>query len=202
MILYTDQQQSQPTHQQVVPNEVTCNPTDDTARDDELSNSLASNRRDYPQGAYYSTNPTVKLHNHVAIPPHDANQAPQMQQRLQMHPMLPPMVFERNSMQLQQENAIMNYHNPQMYFPHSQANASFNEQNYQSSQITNERHSATQINQPPVQLFITRKTDVAHAQEATSRLHHKSIPRWDPNKLMSTTKDRNNEASCRVSQCT
>ena len=33
------------TNKQVVPNEVTCNPTDDTARDDELSNSFASFRR-------------------------------------------------------------------------------------------------------------------------------------------------------------
>ncbi len=35
-----------PNSQQVVPHEVTCNPTDDTARDDELSNSFASNRCD------------------------------------------------------------------------------------------------------------------------------------------------------------
>ena len=32
------------TNKQVIPNEVTCNPTDDTARDDELSSSFASCR--------------------------------------------------------------------------------------------------------------------------------------------------------------
>ncbi len=32
--------------QQIVPHEVTCNPTDDTAHDDELSNKFASNCHD------------------------------------------------------------------------------------------------------------------------------------------------------------
>ncbi len=42
--MYIDQCQNQLllTNEQVIPNEVTCNPTDDTARDDDLSSSFAS----------------------------------------------------------------------------------------------------------------------------------------------------------------
>ena len=170
IILYTDQQQPRPTYQQVVPNEVTCNPTDDTARDDELSNSFASNRRDYSHGQYYSTNPTVKHHNRLAFPPHDANQAHLMQPRLQMTPALPPMV------QSNQPNAAMDY-NPQMYLSHSLTNTSSNEQNYQSTQITNERHST-----PPVKSFISCNTAGENDPEATSGVYHDSFPWLDANK--------------------
>ncbi len=80
--MYTDQQQPQQINKKVVPNEVTFNPTDDTAHNDDLSNSFASNCCDYPHGAYYSLNQTGQ--------PHHANQAHQMQHSQQMHPMLPP----------------------------------------------------------------------------------------------------------------
>ncbi len=86
-----------------------------------------------------------------------------MQYGLQIHSMLPPIAIEWNSMHLHQHNALKEYHNCQMYLPHTQVNASFNQQNYQSSQITNKRHSMTQMKPPPVQSFQRYKTAVDNA---------------------------------------
>ena len=129
-ILYTGQKQTQQNYQQVVPKEVTCNPTDDTARNDELSRSFAPNCHDYHHGAYYSTNPTNKHQNRFAFPSHDTNQAHQMQHGIQIHPMLPPIAIEQDSMHLQQHDALNEYHNCQMNLPHTQVYASYNQQNY------------------------------------------------------------------------
>ncbi len=147
--LYTYQEQSQTSYQQVVSNAVTCNPIDGTLR----WHSVASNCYDYHHGAYYSTNPTNTHLNRFAFPQHDANQAIQMQHRVQNHPMLPPIALEQDSEHLYQQHALMEYHNHQMYLPHTQVNASFNQQTYQSRKITNERH-LMQMKQPPVKLFI------------------------------------------------
>ncbi len=178
--MYTDQQQPRPTNKQIVPNEVTCNPTDDTKHDDELSNSCASNHCDYPFGAYYFLNQTGQLHH--------ANQSHQMKHGLQMHPMMPSIT----------QNALMDCQNCQMYLPFSQVNESCNQQNYQSSQ----RDSAEQMKHLPMKPFIKCKTVNDSTNNAISRLYEGSLPSWDPNNIMAANADRNNEASCCVSQYT
>ncbi len=123
-----------------------------------------------------------------------------MQHGIQIHPMLPPIAIEQDSMNLQQHNALNEYHNCQMYLPHTQVNASYNQQNYQLSQITNKRHSMTQMKLPPAKSFTSHKTAVDNAQDTMSRLYGDSIPNLVPTNIMSTTADRNNEATCHVRQ--
>ena len=56
------------TNKQVIPNEVTCNPTDDTARDDELSSSFASCRRTSNHDSNYFCNQNSNHQNGNAFP--------------------------------------------------------------------------------------------------------------------------------------
>ncbi len=91
------QNQLQLTNKQVVPNEVTCNPTDDTARDDELSNSFASCRRTSNHGSNYFHNQNSNHQNGFAHSTSGAkhstnhdNQLHQVQPRSNVCPMLPP----------------------------------------------------------------------------------------------------------------
>ena len=168
IIFHTAQQQHQQTNKQVVPHEVTCNPTDDTARDDELSNSFASNQRDNRHDAYCSINQNGQYHT---------NQDHQMQQSLQMHPMLPPIT----------SNDLMDCQHHQINLLQSQVKRSCNGRNDESSQ----KASTEQMKQPPVVSFIKRKNDNDSTHKAMLRFFDGSLPSIDPDHIMVPNADRN-----------
>ncbi len=120
---------------------VTCNQTDDTVHDDELSNSLASNCCDYNHGSYYLTKQIHNRQNRFACAQNGANQDLQMQNRFSYHPMLPPVEHGWNPLHLQQQNALVDYHHHQMCLQHTQVNASFNQPAYQRVETTHQRNS-------------------------------------------------------------
>lgn len=155
-------------------------------------------------GAYYLTNQTHYHQDCFAFTQNDTNQALSMQNRFGHHPILPPIAHQLDPLHLQQQNALMEYHNRQMYLPQTHVNASFKQTNYQSNEISNKRHLTMQIKQPPLKSFISPKTAIEYAQQAVSRLYQDSITTPDMllNQIMFTTAYRHNEATLHVSQKT
>ncbi len=91
------------TNKQVVPNEVTCKPTDDTARNDELSSSFASCCCTSNHVLNYFGNQDSNHQNGNAIPASYAkhstnfrNSSHQIQPRSNYCPMLPPLENNHN----------------------------------------------------------------------------------------------------------
>ncbi len=103
--------------QQVVPHEVTCNPTDDTAHDDELSNSFASNCCDSNHGLHFMYN---QMNNHWSHYTHSNSSANAAQQVQTFCPMLPPPFANENAHnQHHQVSTPIVHHNCQLYHqPH------------------------------------------------------------------------------------
>ncbi len=101
------------TSQQVVPYEVTCNPTDDTACDDELSNSFASNCCDSNLGLHFMYN---QMNNHQSHYTHSNSGANAAQQVQTFCPMLPPFANEHGQNQSLQVNAPMAHLNHCLYY--------------------------------------------------------------------------------------
>ena len=80
-----------PNSQQVVPHEVTCNPTNDTALDDELSNSFASNCHDFNNHLHSLYN---QMNHHGIYYSHSDRGANVAQQMQTFCPMLAPQQTE------------------------------------------------------------------------------------------------------------
>ncbi len=78
-----------------VPHEITFNPTDDTAHDDELSNSFASSWCVYNHGSHYMYN---QMHNHHNKYTH-SNSAIAVQYLQPICSMLPPVAHEHDQNQ-------------------------------------------------------------------------------------------------------
>ena len=90
----------------------------------------------------------------------------------------------------------MDCQNHQTNHHQSQVNRSSNRHFDQSSQGA----SAKQMKRPPVKSFIRRKKDNDSTHEAISRFFEGDVPSIDPNHVMVTDADRNNEASWLVSR--
>ncbi len=172
-----------------MPHEVTCNPTDDTARDDELSNSFASNRRD-------SNHYLLSLHNqmnHHGIHFSHSNRITNVAQQMQTFcPMMPrPQTKYIQNRTTHQVNAPMtnvnhhlDHHSNKMNLEMS-TNASF-------QKATTTKH----IPQQPRKPCSPRKTLMEKAQAAIARLDRNSIA--SPNSSIfqnkCTTTETNNDA--------
>ncbi len=173
--LYFGQNQDNTHHirQQVVPHEVTCNPTDDTACDDELSNSFASKCCDSNHHLHSLYNQMI-LHGILYSSSYRGANVAQLIQTF--CPILPPLQTEhiQNCTQncTHQVNAPManvnhhldhqsNHMNPQM---HSSTNSSF------------QKAAKTQpLTQQPRQSCHCSKTQVEKAQAAITRLEKKLL---------------------------
>ncbi len=123
------------TNKRVIPNKVTCNPTDDTARDDELSSSFASFCHTSNHGSNYFHNQNSNHQNDFAFSTSGAkhstnhdNLSNQTQNRLNYCPTLPPLENNHNYFGSQKSYIPVdqqNHHvNQQSHF--EKANASIN----------------------------------------------------------------------------
>ncbi len=122
--MYIDQCQNQLhlTNKQVIPNEVTCNPTDDTACEDELSSSVASycctsnhgsncfcnQNSNHQNGFAFSTSGAKHSTNHD-------NPSYQKQTRPNYCPMLPPPENNHNKFGSPELHAPVDHYNCHMY---------------------------------------------------------------------------------------
>jgi hypothetical protein len=177
---------------QVVPHEVTCNPTDNTAHDDELSNSFASNHDDWMHHLHALYNQM----NHHGIHYSHSNRGGNVAQQMQTFcPMLPPLQTEYIQNCTHQVNAPktnVNHHlnhytnnmNPQMQLS---TNPSF------------QKATTTQpITQQPWQSCPCSKTPMEKAQAAIARLYRNSIASPDSSisqNSCTTTESNNNPLS-------
>ncbi len=153
--------------QQVVPHEVTCNPTDNTAHDDELSNSFASNRRDSNHHLHSIYN---QMNHHGSHYSHSNAYATQQMQTF--CPMLPPLqteYFPNGTHKVNAPRVNVNHH-----LDH-QSNH-MNQQKHSSTNPLFTNASTTQpIMQRPQQLRHCSKTPVKNALLAIARLERNSI---------------------------
>ncbi len=94
----------------VVPHEVTCDPTDDAAHDDELSNSFASSCCVCNHGSHFMFN---QMHNHQNKYPH-SNSANAVQQFQPICTMLPPFAHKHDQNQ-HHMNVPMTHYNHKLY---------------------------------------------------------------------------------------
>ncbi len=171
------------TNKQVIPNEVTCNPTDDTARDDELSSSFASCRRTSNHDSNYFCNQDSNHQNGNAFPAGFAqhttnrgNSSHQIQPRSNYCPMLPPLENKHNNFGSSELYASVDHYNhhahPQSHFVNASKNYSFHHHAEQSLQKTSNT-------QPPKKMFIGRRTKPTQPVKAISRLFKDSIASTD-----------------------
>lgn len=178
-----------PNSQQVVPHEVTCNPTDDTARDDELSNSYASNRRD-------SNHHLHSLYNHMnhhGINYSHLNRGTNVAQQMQTFcPMMPPLQTEYI------QNRTIHQVNAPMTNANHPGNHQSNNMNLQMSNNASFQKTTTtrHIPQQPRQPCHPSKTPMEKAHAAIARLYRNSIA--SPNSSIfqnkCTTTETNNNA--------
>ncbi len=173
------------TNKQVIPNEVTCNPTDDTARDDELSSSFASFHHTSNHGSNYFHNRNSNHQNGFALSTSGAkhstnheNLSHQVQNRPKYCPMLPPPDNSYNYFGSQKSCTPVDHHNnhnnQQSHFVN--ANSSIN---YSSRLHTEQLLQQKSNKQPPKKSFIGRKTNINKAEKAVSRLFADSIASQD-----------------------
>ncbi len=123
------------TNKQIIPNEVTCNPTDDTARNDELSSSFASCCPTSNHGSNYFCNQNSNHQNGLAFPAKGAknstnhgNSSHQIQPTSNHCPMLPPFDNNHNYFQSTELHAPVDDYNhhahPQSHFVKASMNHS------------------------------------------------------------------------------
>ncbi len=185
--MYKDQCQNQLhlTNKQVIPNKVTCNPTDDTAGDDELSSSFASFQHTFNHGSNYFCNQNSNHQNGFALSTSGAkhstnhdNPSHQIQNRSNYCPMLPPLENNYNYFGSQKSYTPVDHYNhhvnQQSHFVN--ANSSINH----STPLQAEQSLQQKSNkQPPKKSFIGRKTNMNKAEKAVSRLFADSIASQD-----------------------
>ena len=177
------QNQLQLTNKQVVPNEVTCNPTDDTARDDELSNSFASCRRTSNHGSNYFHNQNSNHQNGFAYSTsgakhstHRGNSSHQLQPRSNVCPTMPPLGNEHNHFQSQEDNAPVDHYN---HHTHRQSHFGNASMNHSSHQCTEQSLQKKSNKQPPKKSFIGRKSKTKPPAKAISQFYKDSIASTD-----------------------
>ena len=163
--MYKDQCQNQLhlTNKRVIPNEVTCNPTDDTARNDELSSSFASFCHTCNHGSNYFCHQNSNHQNGFALSTSGAkhstnhdNPSHQVQNRSNYCPMLPPLENNYNYFGSQKSYTLVdqqNHHvNQQSHFVNT--NSSINH----SSPLQAEQSLQQKSNkQPPKNLLLVEK---------------------------------------------
>ncbi len=136
----------------VVPHEVTYNPTDHTANDDELSNSFASNWCDSNHGLNFMYNQMNNQRNYYAHSNSGANAVQPMQT---ICPKLPPLTNEHDQNQHHQVNVPMAHHNCHFYHQSQHMNP---QMHYSTNESFQNLLSTQPITQPPQQSFIGKKT--------------------------------------------
>ncbi len=151
-----------------MPHEVTCNPTDDTACDDELSNSFESNYCDSNHSSHFMCK---QMNNHLNGYIHRDTGVNAVTSMKTVCPILPPFADNHDQNQHHQVNAPMAhcnhhlYHKPQHMNPQMHDSTNLSWKNVQTTQP---------ITQPPQQSFVG-KTTVEKAQGVISRLYKNSI---------------------------
>ncbi len=164
--MYKDQCQNQLhlTNKRVIPNKVTCNPTDDTACDDELSSSFASFCHTSNHGSNFFHNQNSHRQNGFAFSTSSAkystnhdNPSHQVQYRSNYCPMLPPLENNHNYFGSQKSYTPVDHYNhhvnPQSHFVNESINHSSQHQAEQSLQQRSNK-------QPPKKSFVGRKTNI------------------------------------------
>ncbi len=133
------------TNKQVIPNKVTCNPTDDTARDDELLSSSAYYHFTSNHGAHYYHNQNSIHHNHFAFYTCGAkhstncdNPSHQIQNRFNYCSSLPQLENNHNNFGSPKIHAPLDHYSrhvyPQTHFVNKSINHSSDHQAEQSLQ--------------------------------------------------------------------
>ncbi len=175
---------------QVVPFEVTCNPTDDTTHDDELSNSFASNCHDFNHHLHSLYNQM----NHHGIHNSHSNRGGNVAQQMQtFYPMLPP--FQTEYIQNCTHQVTVPMTNVNHHLDHHTNN--MNPQMQLSTNSSFQKATTTQpITQQPQQSCPHGKTPMEKAQAAIARLYRNSIYSLDSSISQNkyTTTESNNNA--------
>ncbi len=139
----------------VVPHEVTCNPTDDTVCDDDLTNTFASS-------CYVCNHGYNQMNNHQNKHAH-SNSADAVQHFQPICPMLPPFAHEHDKKH-HHINVPMTHHNCQLY--------------HQSHHMNPKMHNAsnqTFQNAPAAKQITQRKNMIEQAEAAIARLKRNSV---------------------------
>ncbi len=137
--------------QQVVPHDATWNPTDDTACDDELCNSFASNCCDSNHGLHFVYNQMNNHWSHYTYSNIGANAAQQAQT---ICPMLPPIANDRGQNWNHQVHAPMAHHNCHLHYPLNHMNP---QMHYSTNQSFQNLLTTQPITQLPQQSFVGKK---------------------------------------------